>query len=121
MDEQATTTVSTEVLEQTETPGRDYAAEVSLLLEQNPELKEDYMSEEVFCTLINADKPLPEAFRDYKFGKIQAENAELKKQIDALKQNIESAKAAPVKAVADGGNPSDEIAGDPFLTGLYSI
>ena len=104
-----------------EPSARDYAAEVSLLLEQNPELKEDYMSEEVFCTLINADKPLPEAFRDYKFGKIQAENVELKKQIDALKQNIESAKAAPVKAVADGGNPSDLSNGDPFLMGLYSI
>ena len=117
MDEQLNTS---EIVSEPE-PSRDYAAEVSLLLEQNPELKEDYMSEEVFCTLINADKPLPEAFRDYKFGKIQAENAELKKQIDALKQNIESAKAAPVKAVADGGNPSDEIAGDPFLAGLYSV
>lgn len=117
MDEQLNTS---EIVSEPE-PSRDYAAEVSLLLEQNPELKEDYMSEEVFCTLINADKPLPEAFRDYKFGKIQAENAELKKQIDALRQNIESAKAAPVKAVADGGNPSDLSNGDPFLMGLYSI
>ena len=117
MDEQLNTS---EIVSEPE-PSRDYAAEVSLLLEQNPELKKDYMSEEVFCTLINADKPLPEAFRDYKFGKIQAENAELKKQIDALKQNIESAKAAPVKAVADGGNPSDLSNGDPFLMGLYSI
>ena len=117
MDEQLNTS---EIVSEPE-PSRDYAAEVSLLLEQNPELKEDYMSEEVFCTLINADKPLPEAFRDYKFGKIQAENVELKKQIDALKQNIESAKAAPVKAVADGGNPSDLSNGDPFLMGLYSI
>ena len=114
---------------------RDYSAEAKILIQQNPELKDEYMTEEVFQSLVSSEKPLAEAFRDYKQGKqleafekakldLQLRDEEivnLRKELEILRQNAEAAARAPVTPVSEGGSPLSEAEGNPFLKGLFGL
>ena len=120
-----------ETPETPEVPARDYTSEVSKLIEDFPEVSENYMTEEVFQRLITSEKPLTDAFREYRhekemsdlrttLGERDSRITELEKELAVFRQNAEAASRAPVTPVTDGGSAENDRASDPVLMGIFS-
>lgn len=117
---EASVSVSTEAeAPVAEAPVRDFKAEAEALLKDFPEIKENYISEEAFGRMVNSEKPMSEAYRDYLYEKTVEENKDLKSQLAVAKQNLEAATKAPVTSVSDGGSTESPFAGNPILAGLF--
>ena len=102
-----------------ESPTRDFKAEVKALLDARPDLIGKEIPSEVVNNCVRNGKPLVIAYAQFEEKQMRAENERLAKRVKVLEQNAASAARAPVSGVT-GGGPTDTQPKDDFLLGFES-
>lgn len=102
-----------------ESPTRDFKAEVKALLDARPDLIGKEIPSEVVNNCVRNGKPLIVAYAQFEEKQMRAENERLAKRVKVLEQNAASAARAPVSGVT-GGGPTDTQPKDDFLLGFES-
>lgn len=98
---------------------RDFAAEVSMLMQARPELRGKTLPAEVTEAATKGGKNLLVAYSEYEVKQAKAEAENIRKENNILKQNAAAAAKAPVKG-SSGGGATDTKPKDPFLEALES-
>lgn len=96
---------------------RDYEAEWRELTKAHPEVVGKEFPDDILKAIIESgEKPLA-VYDRMMLAKVEEENNALKREIETLRQNAETAARAPVKAMSGSGTTKQEPE-DPFLAGF---
>jgi len=96
---------------------RDFKQEIADLFTAYPTARIDGVPEEVSTAAIAENKPLVQAYAEWKAKTVSAESNRVKRENKILKQNQAAAARAPVSKVTGGGK-TDTSPVDPFLQGF---
>lgn len=99
--------------------GRNFQNEVNELFTTFPEARRESIPDEVVMAAVGMNKPLVQAYSEYKAEKAEAAARAAREENKILKQNQASAARAPVSPVTRGGK-TDTKPSDPFLAGFYA-
>lgn len=104
--------------EQEQQPGqRDFKAEVAELFRTHPEARSERIPDEVTNDAISMNKPLVQAYADWKARTASAKATRAERENKILKQNQAAAARAPVTKTTGGGK-TDTKPVDDFLRGF---
>lgn len=95
---------------------RDFGAEALELLQVYPQLRGRQLPDAVLAECARGQRLL-QAYRNYESRENRAELQRLRRENEALRQNAEAARRAPVWGVS-GGGCTDNSPADPFLDGF---
>ena len=103
---------------------RDYRREMSELLTDRPQLRDELknggtLPREVIANAIKRDISLRAAYAEHELKEVRAEAERVKQENQILRQNAAAKKKAPVKGTASGGHIETK-GKDPFLQGFES-
>lgn len=103
--------------EQQTTGGRDFKQEVADLFRTYPSARIEGVPEEVSTAALVEDKPLVQAYAEWRAKTASAKATRTERENKILKQNQAAAARAPVKKVTGGGK-TDTSPTDAFLQGF---
>lgn len=97
--------------------GRDFKQEVADLFRTYPNARIDGVPEEVSTAALAENKPLVQAYAEWRARTASAKATRTERENKILKQNQAAAARAPVRNVTGGGK-TDSTASDAFLQGF---